>query len=236
MTEVIVLGTFHYSGRDDIFTESMQNDLDTFVDRLASLHPTKIAVELPVRLQNDLDGFYSKFECTALKLRTSFGSVNVYGQEVDCCSDNEIVQIGFRLAEKLKHSRVYAVDEDVEMSDDLVGKITPHFPIESYLDKLERMTQLANDVVGVYRVINSDDYIAVDDSIYIAMNKVNLGSYEGSQAVTQWYERNLKIFSNLQNICVDGDRVLLIIGSGHLKILKDLVSRDNQMKLISAFD
>ena len=68
------------------------------------------------------------------------------------------------------------------------------------------------------------------------MNKVNLGSYEGSQAVTQWYERNLKIFSNLQNICVDGDRVLLIIGSGHLKILKDLDSRDNQMKLISAFD
>ncbi len=236
MTEVIVLGTFHYSGRDDIFTETMQNDLDAFIDRLVSLHPTKIAVELPVRLQKDLDGFYSKFERTALKNRTSFGSVNVYDQEVECCSDNEIVQIGFRLAEKLRHSKLYAVDEDIEMSDDLVRKITPHFSIESYLDKLERIRRLANDLDGVYRVINSDEYVAVDDSIYIAMNKVNLGNYEGSQVVTQWYERNLKIFSNLQNICVDGDRVLLIIGSGHLKILRDLVNRDNQMKLISAFD
>ena len=236
MTEVIVLGTFHYSGRDDIFTEPMQNDLDAFIDRLVSLHPTKIAVELPVRLQKDLDGFYSMFERTALKHRTSFGSVNVYNQEVESCSDNEIVQIGFRLAEKLRHSKLYAVDEDIEMSDDLVRKITPHFPIESYLDKLERMRRLANDLDGVYRVINSDEYVAVDDSIYIAMNKVNLGNYEGSQVVTQWYERNLKIFSNLQNICVDGDRVLLIIGSGHLKILRDLVNRDNQMKLISAFD
>ena len=236
MTEIIILGTFHYSGREDIFADFMQRDLDAFTDWLVSLHPTKIAVELPQRLQADVDTFYSKYNRVALNQKISFGTVNVYGQEVECYSDNEIVQIGFRLAEKLMHSRVYAVDEDVEMSDDLVGKITPHFPIESYLNKLDGMRKEANDFAGVYKIINSDEYATVDDGIYIAMNKVNLGNYEGCQVVTQWYERNLKIFSNLQNISVDGDRILVLIGSSHLKILRDLVSRNNQMKLIPIFD
>ena len=63
------------------------------------------------------------------------------------------------------------------------------------------------------------------------MNRINLGNYEGSQLVLQWYERNLKIFSNLQNICKTGDRVLVLIGSSHLKILKELISASNELEL-----
>lgn len=64
------------------------------------------------------------------------------------------------------------------------------------------------------------------------MNKVNLGNYEGSQLVLQWYERNLKIFSNLQNICKKKDRVLVLIGSSHLKILKELVCASSEMVMV----
>jgi len=39
--------------------------------------------------------------------------------------------------------------------------------------------------------------------------------------VTNWYKRNLRIFANLSRITDFGnDRILLIIGSGHLKILR----------------
>lgn len=41
---------------------------------------------------------------------------------MDCCSDNEIVQIGFRLAQRQMHQRVYAIDEDVELSDERIEK------------------------------------------------------------------------------------------------------------------
>ena len=55
--------------------------------------------------------------------------------------------------------------------------------------------------------------------------------YEGSQLVLQWYERNLKIFSNLQNICEKEDKVLVLIGSSHLKILKELIIASSEMDL-----
>ena len=64
------------------------------------------------------------------------------------------------------------------------------------------------------------------------MNKINLEKYEGSQLVSQWYERNLKIFSNLQNICEKEDKVLVLIGSSHLKILKELVTASSEMELV----
>lgn len=79
---------------------------------------------------------------------------------------------------------------------------------------------------------NNEEYNSVDNEMYIGMNKVNLGNYEGSQLVLQWYERNLKIFSNLQNICEKEDRVLVLIGSSHLKILKELISAGSEMEIV----
>jgi len=44
--------------------------------------------------------------------------------------------------------------------------------------------------------------------------------YETTDLAANWYKRNLRIFTNLLEITEPGDRVLLIIGSGHGKILK----------------
>lgn len=43
------------------------------------------------------------------------------------------MQTGFRLAQRQMYQRVYAIDEDMELSDELIEKITSHFPIESYI-------------------------------------------------------------------------------------------------------
>ena len=233
MTEIILLGTFHYSGREDIFTESMQREIDSFTDMLTSLQPTKIALELPRRYQNDLDSFYNLFQPFHLVQKPSLGTYQAYNQNIDYASDNERNQIGFRLARKLNHSKIYAVDEDIELSDQLFNLIAPHISLNNYLNQMNAISKSASNLVELYRVLNSEEYIDYDNSIYVAMNKVNLGNYEGCQLLLQWYERNLKIFSNLQNICQEGDRILVLIGSSHLKILRDLVSSDPSLELVN---
>ena len=40
------------------------------------------------------------------------------------------------------------------------------------------------------------------------------------------------IYSNLQNLAEDGDRILLLIGSGHLKLLRELVLADPHMNYL----
>jgi hypothetical protein len=63
------------------------------------------------------------------------------------------------------------------------------------------------------------------DAVNLPVLKPTSGAaiYQRTDLVTNWYKRNLRIFTNLNRITEFGkDRVLLIIGTGHLKILKDL--------------
>ena len=231
MADIVLIGTFHYPDRFDVFSHDVQNQINEFTNRLASFHPNKIAVEFPYGMQNELDKLYARSDKHSLVENMVYGNVERYGAIVPFKSVNEIVQIGFRLAKKLNLNKIYGKDEDIELSDELFGKITPYMDMNSAFEKMRMMTEQAKDLKGLYSILNSDECIAVDHSIYLDMNKINLGKYEGSQFVLQWYERNLKIFSNLQNICEKGDKVLVLIGSSHLKILKEFITASSEMNL-----
>lgn len=53
---------------------------------------------------------------------------------------------------------------------------------------------------------------------------------------SNWYERNLKIFANLTRIAdaAGDDRILLVIGVGHCKILRQLVQDSRDFELVEA--
>ena len=231
MAEIILVGTFHYPGRFDVFSHDVQKQIDEFTNRLTSFHPNKIAVEFPYGMQNELDKLYARSDKYNFSENVVYGNVERYGAIGPFKSVNEIVQIGFRLGKKLNLDKIYGIDEDIELSDELLDKITPYMDMYSFFEKMRMMTEQAKDLKGLYSILNSDTCIAVDHSVCLNMNKINLGKYEGSQLVLQWYERNLKIFSNLQNICEKGDKVLVLIGSAHLKILKELITASNEMNL-----
>lgn len=231
MAEIILIGTFHYPGKFDIFSDDIQNQIDLFTDRLASFHPNKIAVEFPYTMQNELDKLYALSDKHSFEENIAYDNIERYGTVSPFESVNEIVQIGFRLGKNLNHHKIYGIDEDIELSDELFGKIAPCIDMNSYFEKLQKMEENAQDIMKSYALHNSDEYICLDHSIYLDINKINLGKHEGSQLILQWYERNLKIFSNLQNVCEKGDRVLVLIGSSHLKILKELITASNELKL-----
>ena len=231
MAEIILVGTFHYPDRFDIFSHDVQNQINEFTNRLASFHPNKIAVEFPYGMQNELDKLYAKSAERSFEENVVYGNVERYGAIVPFKSVNEIVQLGFRLGQKLNLDKIHGIDEDIELSDELLDKITPYMDLNSYFEKMRMITEPAKDLRELYSILNSDECIAADHSVYLDINKINPGKYEGCQLVLQWYERNLKIFSNLQNICEKGDKVLVLIGSSHLKILKELITATSEMDL-----
>lgn len=232
MAEIILIGTFHYPERFEIFSGDVQNQIEAFTDKLAALNPTKIAVEFPYKLQNELDNLYAKSAKYKFSENVVYGNVERYGNSEPFRSENEIVQIGFRLGKKLNHTKIYGIDEEIELSDELFEKIAPCMDMNKYFDKIEQMVEKARNIEELYTIHNSEEYILTDNRMYLDMNKINKGKYEGSQLVLQWYERNLKIFSNLQNICEKEDRVLALIGSSHLKILKELVHASGEMEMV----
>ena len=232
MSEIILVGTVHYPERFDIFSDDVQNQIDEFTNKLALLKPNKIVVEFPYQMQNELDKLYEKCNEYNFADEVVYSNVERYGVKEPFYSVNEIVQIGFRLGKKLNHEKIYGIDEDIELSDELFEKIAPYMDMNRYFENMGKMVEKAQNINELYAIHNSKEYILIDNSMYLDMNKINMGNYEGSQLVLQWYERNLKIFSNLQNICEQEDRVLVLIGSAHLKLLKELVNANSEMEMV----
>ena len=64
--------------------------------------------------------------------------------------------------------------------------------------------------------------------------KVGVGDeYIGADWATAWFNRNLRIFANLQRITERPDeRILLVIGAGHVPILRHCVQASPEYELV----
>lgn len=233
MIKIYLTGTFHFNCLSDVFSRTAQTELEKITDIFSSYNPNKIALEFPLRCQEHLDEFYKNFDRKRIAENIHLADMELYGDTARIDYSNEIVQIGFRLANKLGLSRVYGIDCDMPLSDELFEIVSPYVQdaVENHQKAFSEAFSAENDILLKYRIHNSRDYILSDNELYNAVNKVNIKDYEGSRFVSQWYERNLKIFSNLQNICEDGDKVFVLIGSSHLKILGDLINGALGMEL-----
>lgn len=234
MTEILVLGTFHFlESSMDVFSEAAQEELDSLVRKFLPFQPDAVAVEAAIGAQAYIDRSYEIFQLEDLqnpkKMQTeTLGEIELFGQRLPIPYRNEAIQIGYRLAKQLGHPKVYAVDEDMALNMDVLNDPTP-----ALQDDMARRAE--GTLAGLYRYFNGAAWSALNHSVYIQANAVSgTGRYAGAEMVASWYERNLKIFSNLQRLAAQKERVFLLFGAGHLRILKDLVQADRDLKWVDA--
>jgi Family of unknown function (DUF5694) len=99
----------------------------------------------------------------------------------------------------------------------------------AYFDSLtERNDELKTkmSIPEFLKYLNSSDQLRLTLGRYL-VGQIEVGGngdYSGADMRTAWYNRNLRIFSNIQRMPLDKDeRVLVIIGQGHVPILRHLV-------------
>lgn len=230
--QVMILGTYHMAGSgdylagspDDILSEQRQNEVQDLVETLASFRPTKISVEVPLARDSAMNAHYQRY---------------VAGQ--DTLSRSEHEQIGFRLGQLLGHRRLYAIDYQL---DEDIGRVVAwaaehgDTAFVNFVEHFQARMQHAVDSAGtlslkeILRWHNSAEYDALH-SAYLRMARVGNDSvYVGADVVAGRYERNLKIFANLARIAVPGDRLLVIYGSSHGKLLRDFVRESDDFELV----
>jgi len=231
VSTIAILGTFHfvanvdpYKRKFDIDPEApeTQQELAQLRAQLKQYHPTKILVEYPVISQDYLDSLYQ-----------------AYRQGKYTLSHYESMQIGFRLAAELDHEHIYAVDAqsplDLEVEiDDWEGyayqtgkgpklkDINDRFDHFYYeMDSLKTTMSLPE----YYAYLNSDSIILANDQQKLS-GWIEIGAgdtYLGADLVTKDYRRNFRIYANILALPrTPNDRLLLIIGSSHTRILRHL--------------
>lgn len=230
-SQAMVLGVFHFSNPNldsykqkfsfDILEEKRQAELDTLLEKIAAYRPTKILIEAN-RIKYD----------SILSRRFEHYLNNSYSIED---KSNEIYQIAFKLAKKLKHKKVYCSDARAEWFG--VKLDWDNYDGEEYLKSQGQYSKARRyDYNAIYRMhdslktqqtltehlimLNHPQNRLKDHQAYLT-GTILTGAgdnYLGADSVGKWYRRNLRIFANAYDL-TDFDkeeRLLLIYGAGHV--------------------
>ncbi|MEJ7622936.1 MAG: DUF5694 domain-containing protein [Pyrinomonadaceae bacterium] len=231
---VMILGSYHMGNpgldvnnikADDVLAEKRQKEITEFVAQIKKFRPTKIAIEVPAENTK-----YTEKYTQYLK--------NNY-----TLTANEVDQIAFRLAKELNHPRLYQIDWKGNFDLDKVlasaaannqtamtekAKAAFQSSATAFADQMKK-----GSVTELLRFMNDENQVEKMHAPYLWT--VNVGKdkqYEGADLAADWYERNLKIFANIMRITESSDdRILALIGAGHLKLLQQFVTESGEYDL-----
>lgn len=234
--QVLVVGTYHMSNprldpvnvtADDVLAPKRQREIEQLAAKLATFRPTKVAVEIPYGRDSVSNSLYRQYLAGTYALDRT-----------------EMQQLGFRVAKAAGLPRVHGVDFDldVNLASVMVWAVTHGQPelataAQSLSTRLLAEADSMMKHATVTEIITALNSARADSAhaIYLAALRVGADtSYPGATAAARWYERNLKITSNILRV-IDSptDRVLVIIGAAHGPILRELLERVPGVRLVS---
>ena len=231
--EVLVVGVYHMAnpGRDvfnmqvdDVLAAKRQAEIAQLLEVLKQFQPTKIAIEADMygrRPQEYLDYLAGKHTL----------------------SRNENDQIGYRLAKELGHKAIYPVDAD---GDFPFQRFTNYAKasgrtkeLETLMSDIGNMVKAQNEYLKSHTVLETLLYMNADQKVtedvgyyYRQAHFGEPGDWAGADLVSDWFRRNMRIYSNIVRL-IDSpnERVLVIYGAGHLGWLRQNFASDPTIRL-----
>jgi len=101
--------------------------------------------------------------------------------------------------------------------------------IDSESKRLQSI-HVTNTLKGVLVLSNTAAEDRRNKGFYMLLNDVGArnGLFHGADASADWWHRNLRMYALVQQFAAPGERVLVIAGSGHTAILRDLLRADSE--------
>jgi hypothetical protein len=238
---VMLLGTHHFQGssqdavsgeRENMLTPARQAELEDLAVRLARWAPEQIMVEAPFGLSDSVTARFRRY---------------VADRGVSMRQD-EVVQVGFRLARRLGHPTVYPIDYLMSPDFDSLTPLLQRRPDlvrrrDSVLSELraevaaQGSSESQPTVVELLRAANEEAALRGGNSRSMfgswlrAGEGTNLG---GPHLLARWYERNIYMAHYLTRSLLPGTRrVLVLIGAGHVPPLRNILDESPELCPVS---
>ena len=239
----MTLGVFHFDYpnldafqiRDEdkisVLDEPYQTQIKSICSVIEEFSPTIIAIESTPDMQPVIDSLYLQYKMDNFELKK-----------------NEIFQLGFRIGRKLNLEKIYCVDnsgrhygnlEDIFADSVRLSQFEDYYinsrdtihglPVSNY--------KISNIIDALYE-INQPEAIQERLAAYLLhpfKYEEHEGDFTGVDFETgRWFNRNLRIFRNIQRILsTSNDRILLIVGSEHLNLLNLFFETSREFALVS---
>lgn len=243
-TKVMVVGTLHFP--KDILESDNQENISKLITVLSTFNPTKIVVEWEPSEQVQTNTEYQSFLAATFDISDK---------------ENEVYQLGFRLARHMKHDSIYLFDDQTEFNGSLREFYTEKegFSFDAFssyaknndsgfYDKYEKtLIETFDQNQKTFKSYNLYDRIALMNSP--AAQKINahrMHMYEirvgiqknwvGPDWLGRWYQRNVRMTSNVLKMNNTGDRILIIVGDNHKWTLDRLFENTPDFEVVSSWD
>ncbi len=240
--KVYLVGTFHFSGSEtdvhkgtktDMSTPEKQRELAALVGKLQKTRADKVFVEQQLSQQPRMDSLYGRYRQNQYKL-----------------GNNEVFQLGFRLAGQLNCPRVYCADAKGVFDYDAAqayakqhgqGQILKEAFVTAPQDSIGRLIAArtgtrqapaevlppSGPLLAQFISLNTEAAgRAQMDAYLLDVARIGGGdNYAGADLAGEFFKRNVRIYTNmLRQIDLQRDKsVVLVIGWGHVAFLKTIL-------------
>jgi hypothetical protein len=245
-SKVMILGTFHFNdgGHDEykpkfsvnIKSEKRQQEVKELLQILEKFKPTMVTIENKPERQKFHDSLYNEF----INKRYEPGP-------------NEIYQVCYRLAAMMGHKKLYTIDAPARGFEDEIN--VDSFAVvhqqQQYADSLYSKMFFAlyardDSMKSILPLRTSLAYQNDPERLRLGLGHYLIGDfkvaaeghYPGADGATSWWNRNLRIFSNILRLAAASkeERIFVMIGAGHLQILRFLAMACPEIEFVDAYD
>ncbi|WP_346846879.1 DUF5694 domain-containing protein [uncultured Clostridium sp.] len=240
--KIMILGTFHFKTEEStsiikIQDDKRQNELKEIIKKISKFNPNKLCVELRPSEEGQYNKLFQEFLYKSnLDLSKRLAEIGIRGADYSINDAvDERIKFAFDIAKYNKLNYIYGIDYYDGWTQPLVFKKAKENHA-LYKNLNESFMKFANKYYGlfteettiedIYKSFNSKEFNEFQHvTSFLPFNDIEIGDDSiGIDFVASWYKRNLHIFSNLKHICNDDDRVLVLYGAGHLKLLRDFIN------------
>ncbi len=241
-TQIMTLGVFHFSypnldavktaeeDKISVLDEPWQSEIVTIAKAIEEFRPTIIAIESNPSQQSRTDSLYQLYQEGKWELQT-----------------NETQQLGFRIARNLGIDRIYCVDDmgmaynhirELFADSARVKALENYYFNSPYWEIIGHKAGRVESIIDELLLYNHPDQIRESLSVYLLhpfKYEENPGDFLGVDWESgRWYNRNLRIFRNVQRIeRTPDDRILMIVGAGHLNLLNIFFDVSREFEFVS---
>lgn len=228
--QVMLLGLFHFDnpGLDavryepiDVMQPEAQAYIAALAGRIAAFAPTRVLLEYREDSDARINGQYADYLAGRFALPR-----------------NEIYQLGFRVARLAGHTRVHGFDVPAPATEDPLWGYLSRVPAteKKLMDLIARESARLQEIhqtralAEILALGNTAEEDRRNKGFYMLLNDVaaDKGLFHGADAAANWWHRNLRMYALVQMHAQPGERVLVIAGSGHTAILRDLLRNDSE--------
>lgn len=231
--QVLLLGSSHWAsyeggGSDvaqtyeiDILSEQYQREVQEIAQRIVAFGPDKIFVERTLEVQGKVDSLYQLY------------TREEWGEGIR----NEIVQLGFRVANMMGHERVYGIDYRTSFpyrkmkeamkeagQEDLILECDES--TEVFENAYNKMVREKSTLKEFFYFLNDPEQRRDDLDWYLRLaNQAGpKNNTTGSFLAAEWLKRNIYSYGLMQKYTEPGDKkIMVLMGSSHTAVFDFLM-------------